>query len=759
MKKVLEVFVCVVILLISISAASAEEKETRFEEIVVTAPPTEAVPPAARVPAVVESITKEDFEKMNVKRTEDVIEYMPGLHIRQFYPGSGSLHMRGTPLGMTYQRALVQADGIMLSDFVSTPRWNLITPEEIERVDVIYGPYSALYSGNTLGGAVLFTTKLPEKREFGASTSFFYHNFREYKTDEDLLGNTAYAFYGDKIGKFRFFGLFDRFENDNQPVTFLSRLKIDGKAPVGSPAYGWASDEDQQERERYILGSNHRGLIKNDLFKLKLGYDINSYTQAIINLAYWASNTDVDEPETYLRDGAGNKVWSGDVDIDGRKYTIRPSDFFYQEQTQDNYIYAASFKREPEDGVKIWATASFYNIPKGLTQQSTTAPPMSKHGGPGTVTDADSGWYTFDFKSSYRPSTLPALANHTLTGGHHYDRYFTDSEVWNASDWKRDIRTTLSQGSEGKTGTHAVFLQDEWDLTDKWMLYLGGRYEWWSGFDGSKSKDVGGSRVKTYLDDRKEDHFSPKVAITCRPDGNWDFRVSLAKAYRFPVTSELYYAKITPGGLVTETNPDLKSEKVFAKDLTILRNLGENGKVRLSFFENFVDDTIFRQVNYYTGVQNYQNVDEVRARGVEFAIEKKGFLLEGLDSFFNIVYTKADILKNANLPASEGKDFPRVPEWTCKAAMSYTPIKDLILTVGGRYATAAFMTLENIDKIDHDRGYGSQSEYLVFDAKILYKFLKNFSASVGVDNLTDELYHSGHPYSRRVFSAELKGVF
>ncbi len=48
---------------------------------------------------------------------------------------------------------------------------------------------------------------------------------------------------------------------------------------------------------------------------------------------------------------------------------------------------------------------------------------------------------------------------------------------------------------------------------------------------------------------------------------------------------------------------------------------------------------------------------------------------------------------------------------------------------------------------------------LVFDTKLMYKFLKNWKASLGVDNITDELYHMGHPYPRRTFFAMLEASF
>ncbi|MDI7261012.1 MAG: Plug domain-containing protein, partial [Thermodesulfobacteriota bacterium] len=229
MRKYLAIFLGLVVIMIGSSFVWAEEKEkeTKFEEIVVTAPPIETVPPAARVPAVVESITKEDFEKKNVVGTEDIFKYLPGLYVRKLYPGgtNAPLSIRGTHSMMT-ARTLVLADEMMLSNFLASghgnaPRWNLVAPEEIERVDVIYGPYSALYSGNALGGVAFITTRFPEKREFSANTSYMYHNFREYKSDYDLDGYTAHLSYGDKFGKFRIFGLFDRLENEAQPTSFF----------------------------------------------------------------------------------------------------------------------------------------------------------------------------------------------------------------------------------------------------------------------------------------------------------------------------------------------------------------------------------------------------------------------------------------------------------------------------------------------------------------------------------------------------------
>jgi iron complex outermembrane receptor protein len=52
--------------------------------------------------------------------------------------------------------------------------------------------------------------------------------------------------------------------------------------------------------------------------------------------------------------------------------------------------------------------------------------------------------------------------------------------------------------------------------------------------------------------------------------------------------------------------------------------------------------------------------------------------------------------------------------------------------------------------------YGGRSTFNLFDAKVMYKFAKQWSASVGIDNITNEKYYTLYPYSQRTFFAGMK---
>ena len=713
----------------------------------------------ANIPAVVESITADGIERINAVETSDVFKYMPGSYLRKLYPGSTNspLVIRGNNSTMT-GRTLVLMDGIRISDFTAAgnsnaPKWFTVAPQEIERADVIYGPFSAALSGNSMSGTAMITTHLPEKLEIQADGKYFFQNFHEYGTDDDMQGYTAFASAGNRSGKLSYNIWFNRLETEIQSTSYVAKAAADGGTAVGNPVTGWEADKDPEGYDRYILGSGGVKDIINNTFKVKFGYDLTDTSQLRFTSVLWDFEQDADSPNSYIRDASGNPVYTGTVDIEGMSFNLSNSTFTYSESDQQDLLNALTYSMTSPGGFSLTSAVSAYNTLDNLTRTSSTAAPDAKSGGAGRVSDNDGGWYTADLKAS---QDFEWLGRHTAGTGYHFDQYYTDSETWNASDWKSDDRTTLNQGSEGKTRTQAIFVEDTWQIEDHWSVYLGGRYEWWSGFDGKKSIDTAGGRVETDLDDKDETDFSPKFSTTFRPNEAWQLRFSMAVAIRYPTVGELYYGGINASGIIPNANPDLEPEKSFAKDFTITRFIGSEGEARLTFFEDEVEDAIYSQTNSYTLVRNFQNVDEVRTQGVEFAFNMRRFFIDGLGLFTNVAWTNSKILRNDSVPESVGKDFPRVPEWRAKCVLDYSPTDKWAFTLAGHYSGEQY---GNLDNSDTEGGYGGVDDFLVFDAKFSYNFFKNWKASIGVDNLTDELYHVSHPYPMRTLFAELKYTF
>src|SRR5207344_116306 len=103
------------------------------------------------MPTTIEGISGAEIEtRINASDSEDALKYFPSLLVRKRYIGDYNhavLSSRASGTGNS-ARSAVYADGILLSNYLGngatfTPRWGMVFPEEIERVDVMYGPFSA----------------------------------------------------------------------------------------------------------------------------------------------------------------------------------------------------------------------------------------------------------------------------------------------------------------------------------------------------------------------------------------------------------------------------------------------------------------------------------------------------------------------------------------------------------------------------------------------------------------------------------------
>jgi len=126
---------------------------------------------ARNVPSSSASKTAEELRDQNLFNPEDALRYVPNTTIRKRYAGDRNALIGGRSFGpLQPSRGLAYVDGYLISNFLGRfdgPRWNMVTPEAIARVDVLYGPFSAIYPGNSIGTTVAITEREP--RGFEAS--------------------------------------------------------------------------------------------------------------------------------------------------------------------------------------------------------------------------------------------------------------------------------------------------------------------------------------------------------------------------------------------------------------------------------------------------------------------------------------------------------------------------------------------------------------------------------------------------------------
>ena len=125
-------------------------------------------------------------------------------------------------------RSLVYADDLLLTaligndNTIGAPRWGLVAPEEIERVDFLYGPFAAQYPGNSLGGVLKITTRMPEKLEVSVRNTTTIQDFSQWGTSRGFVNNVSSFFIGDKVGDFLWTVSGNWQRGSQQPLTYVT---------------------------------------------------------------------------------------------------------------------------------------------------------------------------------------------------------------------------------------------------------------------------------------------------------------------------------------------------------------------------------------------------------------------------------------------------------------------------------------------------------------------------------------------------------
>jgi iron complex outermembrane receptor protein len=717
-----------------------------------------------KAPAVTQQLLALDLQGQNLATTAEALRNLPNIFIRERFIGdkNSPLGIRGTSNRQT-GRTLVFADGVLLSNFLGTgfgnsPRWFLLSPEEIAKVAVIYGPFSALYAGNSLGGTVLFSTAMPTQFTATAKGQYFTHHFKEFGTNENLHGTSAFLSVGDRIGKLGYYAFYNHLDNDSASTQFwtINRSVTDLPGSGGTRATGALTDTDFSGNDRIIFGAEGPTEAMHDLFKLKLDYAFAPYLHLRYTGAYWINQENRTAPETYLRDGNGAEVWAGRIEAAGRTFTVAPSTFGLSEREQSDMVHAVTFASQPDDGLQVIVIGSLYDALKDTQLSSTGALPATRVAGAGLSTVAGrTGWKTGEIQLGYRPDRTGGIT-HAPIVGYHYDTFFTVSNQYNLANWREaSSRTSLNNRNGGTSRTHALYVQDTWRFASAWTLTPGLRWEKWDATDGFREKDFTGTRVRTRYADRGADGFSPKLALAWAPSRVWQARLSFGEAYRFPTVGELFQGSISANGSVTNSDPNLRAERALDKDFTIERTLRKNGRIRLSLFEEDVRRALISQSVILpdgTSFTGTQNVGRIRTRGVEFVYTQKKLFADVVDFTTAVSYTDARILENSNLPSSVGRQVPRIPYWQSRTGLSWRPWTSLTIAAQIRTSSHQFNTLDNSDPYG---GYGGTDDYTVIDIKATLSLAKRTTVSLGADNIGDFRYHVFHPMEERTYFLEV----
>jgi iron complex outermembrane receptor protein len=728
-----------------------------------------------QIPATMEGITAAQIaHNINATDSEDALKYFPSLLVRKRYIGDYNhaiLSSRASGTGNS-TRSAVYADGILLSNYLGNgvsglsfpPRWGMVTPEEIERVDVMYGPFSAAYPGNSVGAVVEYTTKMPEKLEGSVKMGYAHQPFDLYNTHATYGGWQSSAQLGSRSGDWSWFINLNHTDSQGQPLTFATRTVSTGTAgSAGTAVSGAVPGLSSANAPWLIVGTGTQYHTVQDHAKAKVAYDFSPTVRATYALGIW-QNTSEGRPQSYLTNASGQPVTSGVINIGGRSYAaLNGGDFALTNEKLTHTLHGFSVKSRTQ-GVFDWeVAASLYDYGSDTKRQNAASNtlPNAASGGAGTIADGSgTGWNNLALRGTWRPQG--PKGEHVVDFGAQQDNYklrYLSSNI--ARNWTTDAAGTVASEVGGRTQLQSLYAQDTWRFAPEWRAVLGLRAERWSATQGLTRFSASNSLT---FPDRSENHLSPKAALSKLIADDAFVKYAVGRAVRMPTVNELYGATSTSNSQYIN-DPNLRPEKSWTQELSYEKNLDKT-QWRLTAFAEHTQDGIYSQsvVDPAAGnktISRVQNVDRIQTRGLEGAFTVQGLGLAGLDVTGSVTYADSVIQANQGFVAvvgdTLGKMQPNIPKWRATLLVAYRWNAAWTSSVAVRYSGQQFRMLNNSDVNGY--AYMGVSPFTTVDVRARWQITPKLVAAFGIDNLNNDKYWNFHPYPQRSTTAELKANF
>ena len=489
-------------------------------------------------PAAVSVVDGEDMRHAAPQvNLSESLGAVPGLQVqnRQNYAQDLQLSIRGFGSRSTFgvRGIRLYVDGIPATMPDGQGQTSNIDIGSIDHVDVLRGPFSALY-GNASGGVVNVTTQTG-------------------KQPTTIEANSYYGSYG----------------------TWHYGMKASGA--VGDGTHAGDVDYTVSTNRFTTHGYRDHSAARKNLANAKLGVRINDVSK--LTLLFNTVDIKANDP---------GGLTKSEMDADrqqsprGDQYNMRKS----VKQTQAGLRYERQLSEQDDLSVMMYAgerqTTQYQSIPYA---------PQQKPSHSGGVIDLDRHYQGIDTRWTHRGELLIPV---TFTTGLNYEnmnekRRGYENYVMNGSTPEYGEKGNLRRNERNLMWNLDPYLQTQWQLTEKLTLDAGVRYSsvWFDSNDHYVTTGNGDSSGDTSYHE-----WLPAGSLKYAITDAWNVYASVGRGFETPTISELSYRSGTANGL----NLDLKPATNETYEIGSKTRIG-NGLLSAALFQTNTTNEIVTDSN------------------------------------------------------------------------------------------------------------------------------------------------------------------
>lgn len=544
-------------------------------------------------PSTMRVITSQEIQERGYEQLDDVLRDIAGVDLIRFYGRTSSfITFRGMQ-GDENRRMLFMIDGIVenniLGDFaMAGPAYSL---HNVERIEIIWGPGSALYGANAFSAVINIITKKGNETK----GVHFQKAFGSYNTSEEnlMLGvkksNIDLALSGSLFntdGPY-FSSRHPQYSNSYVKNAYSFNGSIGyatekTKTTLGARAYqtpcGWG---EPLASPTILLGlpsqgnqnSGNGGMLHSDFIG-----STPSFAETFSHTAFLQS-----------------------------EFTLKPKlTLFARVQYRETGLTEKSYFYNNTPGKKIISKApAAYSANRVGAELSANYSPTEHH-------QFSVGMQIYQdnlergFRETITDNSFDTIANIPFT----------------------NLKATFKPRTYTIQNNVGIYLQYVFNtsLLNKTSFTFGGRYD---------HNSIYGETI------------NPRAGIINQPNDKFTFKLLYGTAYRAPTNFELY--TVTPGGRIP--NVDLKPEKIQTYEANIIYVPLKILSVQVNLFANQLRDVIVHDVPLVISTTQNQNIGTASIKGLEAKMDIISSKL--YSAFLNFTYqqgTENDGITKSAIP-------------------------------------------------------------------------------------------------------------
>ncbi len=304
-----------------------------MERVIITATKTERK--IEDLPGQNEVLEKEEIESFPATSSDYLLQGIANVNVNRswgIFSKNASVTMRGLDAA---QGVLILYNGVPLNKTAGGAiNWHMISPDRIERIEVIKGPGSALYGNNAMGGVINIITK---------------------KSDQPISGDV------------RFMG--------GSYATLGGKFDLEGNQKIKGKNLYWGLSGFYRQGDGYVIepkdvrdSTDVEVYLRENKVGASLGYEFNDKNKIEVEYSYYDDKRG-DGRQVYLDDGGYVKYttnfvrtkYNGElgkikIEVDG--YLQHENYYQFSESVNQDGNYRISKRDQVSLDYGIWANAT-----------------------------------------------------------------------------------------------------------------------------------------------------------------------------------------------------------------------------------------------------------------------------------------------------------------------------------------------------------------------------------------------------------------